>query len=324
MKRAILAAAASLPLAFPAAALDRPAPIEPGEPHMRRQVYNPYGRTLVVGNPTRSTVIVFAPDENIKRVVQGDEKIWSMPTPEEVQQSPLGNILPLWANTPGRTTLQVITQKPGHPDRPYQFSAVVRSIPPVCDKDGRPAADGIHMCDDDPEAIYGLVFAYPDDERRRQTAQTAETRAQAQTRRAAEREQRDRATAVARLQTDFICVNGLYDGIPMKNGDRSLAPDDVCDDGQSIGLLYKGARPVPSVFLVDPDGTNPRSIRTTQRGDWVVVPVLRERIRLMVNDRSALDVVNRAFNPHGHSPGTGTGSPDVVREVVQAPGNTAR
>lgn len=315
MKAALLAGSAWAALsAAPARALDDPKPIDPAEPGMRRQVYNPHGRTRLVGTVGRSVVVTFADDETIKRVVFGTDSIMSPPKPQEAQagggaQAALGNNLPLWADAVGVTSLQVITQRPAAPDRVYQFRVEVRQTPATC-------GGGLDTrgCEDDADAVYGLAFAYPDDERARKAAEAAEARRAGAERAAAARERREKATAVARLSTDFTCVNGRYEG----EGDRSIAPDDACDDGQAIGLLFKGNRQVPTVLLVGPGPKDEQAIRPTMRGDWLIVPALRERIRLRLGERQVVDVVNKAYNREGHSPGTGTGSPDVVREVVQA------
>jgi type IV secretion system protein VirB9 len=270
---------------------------------MRQQVYNPAGRTLLVGTVGRATILTFGPDEQIKRVVTGSAGFWAVPDGKEIAQSPLNNVLPLWAEKAGRTTLQVVTAKPGMPDRVYQFSAEVRALPKC----------GVEDCEDDPNAIYGLTFIYPDDERAKKAAETAEARRIAGERAATARRQREHLHAVARLEQDFTCRNGLYEA----RGDRSIVPDDACDDGQRIGMMFRGNRQLPAVFLIGADGKE-QSVSFSVRGDWVIVPALRERIILRLGETSALEVVNRAFNARGYSPNTGTPSPDVVREVVQA------
>lgn len=134
---AVALAALALGLPSPATALDEPRPVDPTEPHMRTLPYNPAGRTLLVGTVGRATVITFGPDEQVKRVVLGVENFWEPPNAQALAQSPLNNVLPLWAVAPGRTTLQVVTARHGAPDRVYQFAAEVRPLPRTCGPDGR-------------------------------------------------------------------------------------------------------------------------------------------------------------------------------------------
>lgn len=283
--------------ASPACALDEPPPINPAEPQMRQQVYNPAGRTLLVGTVGRATILTFAPDEQIKRVVFGSAEFWEGPDPKEMQNAPLNNVLPIWATKPGRTTLQVVTARGNGPDRVYQFSAVVRTLPA-----------GV---EDDPAATYGLAFTYPDDERAKKAAEAAEARRVNAERWQARRVRQEHQQAVARLEQDFTCMNGLYEG----QGDRTIAPNDACDDGQRIGLMFRGNRQLPAVFLVGNDGKE-QSTTFSVKGDWMILPVMRERIRLRMGPTTVLDVVNRAWSAEGRSTGTSTPSPDVVREVV--------
>lgn len=293
----LLAGVAVLALAGPAIALDEPRPFDPADPQMRRQEYRPSGRTLLPVTVGRSAIITFSAEEQIKRVVMGTDGILAAPSANEVQNSPLGNNLPLWAEKEGRTTIQVVTARVGQPDRVYQFLAVVTS--PVGDAD-------------DPKTLTGLIFAYPEDERAKREAEAAANRRAAQERAEAARARREHQAAVARLQQDFSCSNGLYEA----RGDRAIVPDDACDDGQQIGLLFRGQRQIPAVFLIEPDGSE-RSVRPTTRGDWLIVPFLREKLVLRMGG-SVLEVANRGFDARGRDPGTGTTSPDVVREVVQA------
>lgn len=312
MRRAILAATALPPLAFPAAALDRPTPIDPTEPHMRRLVYNPAGRTHLVLTIGRSAVVTFGPDEQIKRYVFGTEGIMTGPKPAEAQggggqQQGIGNNLPLWGDQVGVTTLQVITHRPGQTDRVYQFAAEVRQMPPTC-------AGGLDTrgCKEDPDAVFGLVFVYPEDEKQRRAADAAEARQAAAVRGRAVRERRDEQTARDRLAVDFHCTNYLYEA----QGTAAITPDTACDNGQETAFLFRGNRPVPAIFLIGESGKE-QSVRPTMRGDWAVVPSLRAEMRLRLG-AAVLTVWNRRYEPVGRNPGTGTSSPDVVREVVGA------
>ncbi|MCB4824170.1 TrbG/VirB9 family P-type conjugative transfer protein [Roseicella aerolata] len=316
-RRAPLAAAATLAAALalpcPAAALDEPRPVDPAEPHMRTLPYNPAGRTLLVGTVGRATVITFGPDEQVKRVVLGVENFWEPPNAQALAQSPLNNVLPLWAVAPGRTTLQVVTARHGAPDRVYQFAAEVRPLPRTCGPDGRAE------CPDDPAATYGLAFTYPADERARREAEAAEARRQAAERATASRARREAEVARDRLAVDFACRNWTFEG----RGSADLVPDETCDDGQRTAFRYLGNRQVPSVFAVDASGAE-QSVQAFARpanepglrGIWWIVPGVHRELRLRLPGGAVLAVYNRAYDPVGRNPGTGTMHPDVVRELA--------
>ncbi|WP_203077166.1 TrbG/VirB9 family P-type conjugative transfer protein [Falsiroseomonas ponticola] len=315
MRHAPLAAAlaAALALPSPAAALDEPRPVDPAEPHMRTLAYNPAGRTLLVGTVGRATVITFGPDEQVKRVVLGVETVWEPPNAAALAQSPLNNVLPLWAVAPGRTTLQVVTARHGAADRVYQFSAEVRPLPRTCGPDGRAE------CADDPGAIYGLAFTYPDDERARREAEAAQARREAAERAASFRARREAEVARDRLAVDFACRNWTFEG----RGSADLVPDETCDDGQRTAFRFLGNRQVPSVFTVDASGAE-QSVQAVARpagelglrGIWWIVPGVHRELRLRLPGNAVLAVYNRAYDPVGRDPATGTTHPDVVRELA--------
>ncbi|GAA0574520.1 hypothetical protein GCM10009416_11530 [Craurococcus roseus] len=312
MKNFLVTTAAAVAAALPAHALDVPERINPDEPHMRRQVYNPAGRTHLVLTMGRSAILTFGQDEQVKRVMFGTEGLMSGPKPQDVQGgggqgATIGNNLPLWGDAVGVTTLQVITHRPGHPDRPYQFTAEVRQLPATC-------AGGLdtRRCSEDPDAVFGLTFVYPEDERQRRATAAAEARQNNAVRSRAVREQRETQTARDRLAVDFRCLNELYEA----QGSASIVPDKTCDDGQATGFLFRGNRPVPAVFLIGADGKE-QSVRPAMHGDWMVVPALRGEMRLRLGG-AVLAVWNRRLDAIGRNPGTGTSSPDVIREVVEA------
>lgn len=278
---------------------------EAADQHLRREVYSPVTRTRLPMTTGRTAIVAFGPGEDIKRVVTGTVGIIAYPTAQEVQSAPLGNNLPLWAENVGRTTLQVITARADGPDRVYQIDVFVRPVPACEDASGE-------KCQDHADSTYGLTYTYPDDERSRRNAETAAARQAAGVRAASTRAQREHAAAVARLTAEPSCVNGDYWG----QGDRAIVPDDACDDGQSVALLFRGNRPVPAVFVIDPDGKE-RAVRVSQRGDWTILPVMRERIVLRLG-QSVVNIKNNSYDHIGREPATGTPTPDVIRQIVRA------
>lgn len=108
-------------------------------------------------------------------------------------------------------------------------------------------------------------------------------------------------------------VNVDYDG----QGDRSLAPEQVCDNGRQTFLRFPGVRRVPSVWAELPGGKK-REVNDRANPDgWVVVDGVHPKLRLM-DDNRVLCVVNNRFDPAGgQGTGTGTVSNDVVRELKE-------
>ena len=93
-----------------------------------------------------------------------------------------------------------------------------------------------------------------------------------------------------------------------------LAPAEVWDDGQSTFLRFPGNRRVPTIFSVLPDGREAAvnySVNTTG-----VITVHQTGPALRLRDGGlVLCIFNRAADATGRNPGTGTTSPDVVREI---------
>ena len=107
-------------------------------------------------------------------------------------------------------------------------------------------------------------------------------------------------------------VNTDYIG----QGDRALAPEQVCDNGRQTFLRFPGSRRVPSVFTTLPDGKEAAVNDTPNPDGWIVVHGRSPRLVLRDAGR-VLCVVNRRFDEVGRATGTGTAAPDVVREVKE-------
>ena len=315
MRRLALVLLAATALCAPAAlAQEKPDPNVPppgaDDPGMRAQTWRPGIRTRLVLTQGRTALVTFPPEEQIKRVVIGaNGKVVAGPDPAEVQQAPLANHLPLWAEAEGYTSLQVITAVPFQPDRPYQFAVEVR----------KPPADG----KDDPQATYGLTFTAPPGGAPR----PAQTEAQRQERRAQAAEilaRRQQEAAAARLRTthlerDDACDGWLYEA----RGSRALAPDAVWNNGRETFLAYAAGRPVPAVFAVGQDGAE-ASVATSVRPatadgrEVFVLPFVAPTVRLRLGETGVLDVLDRNPRRAGCDAGTYTPRRDVVRQVRQA------
>lgn len=295
---------AGIVLADPARALEVPSASRE-DANMTVVPYDPLQRVRVIGTVGRATNITFGPKEHIVRVVFGDEGLWEGPAPEDVKGG-LKNNLPLWPRKEGQTNLVVTTEDDKGDEHPYQYVLISRS-----------AREG-----DDPEAVYGLVHTYPE---RDQAERVERSRAAGQAQRVAWQAAHARqleTQARAKLAADRASAprNWHYIG----QGNPSLAPVAVSDDGQQTFLRYQGASHIPAVFTVAPDGSE-QTAMTSMDGETLVVHQVTAELHLRLG-AAVLYVWNRAYNPVGVNPATGqqadpetgTSSPNVVRTLRQA------
>jgi type IV secretion system protein VirB9 len=280
-------------LGSPALALEAPQAMT-SDPNMRRQEYNPNGRTLIITSLQRSTAITFCPGESILRVVFGDDGVVEGPDPKELANRPLGGELPLWPKKVGRTNMQVITVNPGKPDKIYQFALEVR--------------DGLPGGADDPQATYGLTFTCKAEERRAE-AETARAR-----RLAARAETQDKARlAAAKRQLLQGGLEGPRNWRYVARGTRAIAPLEISDNGAVTVFRFAGNMQVPAIYAVGVDGSE-QIVPFSMQDDRMVVQRTARAFRLRLG-RAVLDVYNLGYDPVGTNPGTGTTSPAVLREV---------
>ncbi|MDO9711777.1 TrbG/VirB9 family P-type conjugative transfer protein [Paracraurococcus lichenis] len=327
--RALAPALLAVALAVPTLAQADPnTPAVAGpNPNMRTVPYHPHARVQIIGNPGRPTVITFRPGEEVIRVMIGDggdgaEQSWEGPSPQEVQESPLENIVYLYPRRAGYTAIAIITRSP-RGQRAYQFGALVRGIPPC----GRPACD-------DPEATYGLAFTYPDDER---AEREAAARAEAEARRVrweAEAPMRQaRAEALqtagmrARLDTDTLaggaCRNWRYEAEANATGRERILPDEVSDNGQETVFVFRGNRELPAFYRLAADGTTEVPVFPVLRGpETVALQAVAPQFRLRLGE-AVVHVYNRHLLPSDCVSRTGTTSPDVAR-VLRRPAMMGR
>ena len=291
-------------------------------PNMRIVPYHPHARVQVIGNIGRPTVITFRPGEEVIRVMIGDggdgaEQSWEGPSPQEVQESPLENIVYLYPRRPGYTSIAVITRSP-RGQRAYQLGALARGVPPC----GRMACD-------DPEATYGLAFTYPEDEA---AERAAAAKAAAEARRAqweaeaplrqARAEALQTAGMRARLDTDAFaggaCRNWQYEAEANDAGRRRIVPDEVSDNGQETVFVFRGNRELPAFYRLAADGVTEMPVFPVLRGpETVALQAVASQFRLRLGE-AVVHVYNRNLLPPDCVARTGTTSPDVAR-VLRRP-----
>jgi type IV secretion system protein VirB9 len=299
--KSLLALALCTALTAPALALETPAPGK-ADPHIRTVAYHAEQSVLVTGIIGRSLTITFSPKETIKLAIFGDMMTagggtaWTGPDPKKMTGH-VRNVLPLWPQKVGHSNMQVITTTESGDDRVYQFTLVALPAGPVADCD---KADCLP-----PEVIEGLTFTYPGDVAKAAAKVAAVKRARQQ-----------KKVAEDRLATDVFYGprNWKYEA---QGRDKEIAPTSVSDNGRLTAFEFKGLRETPAIYIVHRVGGEEHEALApfTIKDDLVVVQTIAEHFRLRLG-RAVLDVWNRAYNPEGRDPATGTTSPDVIREVV--------
>lgn len=282
------------------------------DPNIRTQAYRSDSRILLVGTMRRSTTITFGTDESVVRMIFGDDEIWEGPDPATLGSTPLKNHLPLWPKKPGRTNLQVITSRPNHPDRVYQFATIVRDTP----ENG----------EDDPEATYGLTFLY---NVREAAASAARTRPVAEGVRASSQAARityehalrqdDEAAARRILQSHYryvpeAAVNTGINWRYVARGSGEIAPEVAFNVGGVTYFRFPPNAPLPAVFVLLADGSE-TATAPSMIGGYMTFHMVTRRFRLRAGS-SVLDIINLGFNASTRSmPNTGTTRPNVRREL---------
>lgn len=249
-------------------------------PNVRTVPYNPLNVVRVVATPTTSTQIVFAPDEEVTQVSVGDDAAWLV--------EPTGNMVfvkPAEVRAPTNAT--VVTRRADGSRRSYQLRLVAARA-------GGGDADG------EGGATFALAFTYPGD--------AAAARSAAAQRNAALGLER-----AAQQRLALAWADGPRNWRYVAQGSAMLEPTSVSDNGRVTAFRFPGNMRLPTIYTVAPDGSE-TVVPTQQVGDVTVVQTTAQQFVLR-DGREALRIVNQAFDPVGRDPGTGTGAPDVVRQV---------
>lgn len=310
----------------PAAALQEPKPCKATETRVRCVPYDPHEVVEVPAVVGGSTVIELHERERIvdagvsdNGLLEGGEPVTRRYLPVSGGQggqatadpnlvlSRRGRFLfikPLRALVP--QSINLVTEDADGKTRPYSLQ--VRAQPSSM---GPEAGD----------AVYRIRYTYPSEE-------AASRRAQWDAR----REAREARAAAARLRQHTISgetvKNREYHGIGSPEARAALAPSAgsgepaAWDDGHRTYLRYAGNRSLPMVYQTFTDG-RPESLvghntdaDPTTRGKIIVVHGIFPSLKLR-DGNLVLCVVNRGWRGGaGSNPGTGTVSPDVVREAT--------
>ena len=271
----LVGAAAVTLLPQPAVASETPVPGSK-DARLRNVNYDPDQVVTIVGSFRHAIQVQFGPGETITQAALGDTVSW--------QIAPVGNIVFLKPRErAGPTNLIVVTNANGAP-RTYHFNLSIGTA----------------------QTMYGIRFHYPREERALAALQLQV--AQAAAARAVE-------ASVTTAALDHAVIEGTRNMNYTVQGDSSLQPTEISDNGEFTVLRYPGHADIPSIFAVDVDGTE-TIVPYDVREDFVVIHAVYRQLRLR-RGATVLCVFNEAPPRNDRGDRTGTVSNVVERKVKE-------
>lgn len=254
------------------------------DPRMRSLAYDP-NQVVRLSTAVGATLVIrFGSSETVTAVAVSNSK--------DLAALPRGNYLFFKASQilPSQPVIVLTASDAGM--RRYVFSISTKAMS--------------RLDQEQPDLYYSVQFSYPDDEaaaRRKEAEQKAATR-----RRRAEVEYQQRTLEVLkRPAANPASDNWHY----VAQGDRSLLPIEVFDNGFTTVFRFPGNVRIPSIYTINPDGKE-ATANYSVKGDYLEVSVVSREWRLR-DGSTVLCIWNTAYNPVGRKPDTGTVRPDVRR-----------
>lgn len=295
-------------LASPAFALQTPVPGK-DDHHVCTAVYDPNNVLDVQAVGGHTIAIRFGEKERIATdgtghvtlsdsahmkmaVAEGSNVLWLKPTMKMETQPILIRTL----KEDGKPRDYVIQWTASAPPREPSANAQLASTGPVSITEVPAALPGPNIC-------YQITYVYPVDAANDKRAASAALWAKRQA----------QAAEVALHTPTQAGRNVRYTA----QGDGSIGPAEVFDDGMTTTLSFPGNLSVPVIYRINPDGSDGATIGiTTEQGGVVKLHEVLPRFRLRQGDL-VLCVFNQSFSPLGNNPGTGTTSDAITRGVHQ-------
>lgn len=323
MRTAMLLASVSA-IAFSHAALaESPSHVKVAQcsPLIRQELLTIVGHPLVVTFPQGESTWL-APMSG-KADPTGEKQV--TPTvegfkPEEIQKQPIRNMITLWPDAPGVTTLTVIAQTADGSLKTYPFTLkALEDIPSQPDKPGTLDNKDVTLnliCKSGPVAPAA-------------TAPPSGTPVPTPTMHIAAAyyhrpSQAEKAEAEERLRTDAFNATGDLACHYHAKGKKPSAIEPMCpmDNGQWTLIRFKGLTRKPAVYIGPCENGNDeeRLARQHEAGDMIVVEEIAPQfcLRLGSNPNDVLEIINDHYDPVGNAPESGTISPTVRRDLIQA------
>jgi type IV secretion system protein VirB9 len=268
---------------------------------MRYVAYNP-GQVVHLSTIVGDTMVVsFAPSETVTSVAETDTL--------HLAAVPRGNYLFLKPSSP--LVLQpiiILTQRPDGSLRRYVFE-----IQTVTEPNTANGTDGV---------FYSVQFTYPEDEAAAAAAAVSAEEAKVEQLNAAALARATQTAATSILENErtnpFI---GPRNYKYVAQGNKSLTPLLVWDNGYSTVLQFPGNTRIPSVFVIDPDGKEATATYSVD-GNTVQVAETAREFRLRDGD-TVLNIYDLGYNTVGGNPGTGTTSVQVQRVISDSDSDNA-
>lgn len=272
--------------------------------HDTRMRYVPYTPDQVVHLSTAvgaTLVVGFGAHETIERVAVSDSI--------HLKAAPAGNYL-FFKATNGLSLQPVIvlTRNDQGRSRRYVFEVATVSGESLAN-----SVDGVY---------YSVQFTYPGDAAAARRAEVAAREKQAQAEAEARANRLEMQLAHERMEHETRDPNfGIKNWKYVAQGDRSLLPLELWDNGNVTVFHFPGNVRLPSIYFINPDGheaTANYSVKNDPAG-WgtlVIADHVSPQWRLR-DGRTVLCIFNRAFDPVGRNPGTNTISPNVRRVLKE-------
>ncbi|QQV79470.1 TrbG/VirB9 family P-type conjugative transfer protein (plasmid) [Sphingomonas aliaeris] len=236
--------------------------------------YDPDQVVSIQGSFRHAIQIQFGPGETITQAALGDTISW--------QIAPVGSIIFLKPRErAGPTNLIVVTNADGSP-RTYHFNLSLGTG----------------------QVMYGVRFHYPREERALALLQTQLSQAAAA---------QALETSITGSALDHAVIEGTRNMNYTVQGDPTLQPTEVSDNGEFTVLRYPGHADIPSIFAVDVDGTE-TIVPYDVREDFVVIHAVYRQLRLR-RGATVLCIYNEAPPRNDRGDRTGTVSNVVERKV---------
>lgn len=269
----VVGAAATTLAPDPAYASETPRP-GAKDARVRNVDYDPDQVVTIVGSFRHAIEIQFGPGEAVTQAALGDTVSW--------QIAPVGNILFLKPREKAAGTNLIVVTNAGGTPRTYHFNLSLGTG----------------------QQMYGVRFRYPREERAAAALQAQIAEAQAA--KAIE-------TNIAQTALDHAVIEGVRNMNYTVQGDSSLQPTEISDNGEFTVLRYPGHADIPSIFAVDVDGTE-TIVPYDVREDFVVIHAVYRQLRLR-RGTSVLCIYNEAPPRNDRGDRTGTVSNVVTRKV---------
>lgn len=326
MKKSMLLAAVSTLALAGAARADGPSHVKVAQcgPLIRQELTVIVGHPLVILFPKGETTwldpssgtVDTKDNKPIKPVIEviAEDRLKD----DRTKNPGIGNLYTLWPDIQGVSTLTVVVTTPDNSLKAYPFTLTALADGPAALADASVTLNLI--CSSSPVTVASTkasaaiptmhVTAPASQVFRRPKTATAEERAVA--------DERIRTTSFN--GTDNIC----HYHAKGKNPSR-ITPLCPMDNGQWTLIRFPGLTRKPAVYIgpCEDGNDDERLARQHGSGDFVVVEEIAALfcLRLGSDPNDVLEIVNDHYDPVGKDPGTGTTSPDVHRDLIQAKSN---